>query len=270
MLGILVSLIATSLCAVVYVRMYMRDLPTPLEKKKAALPPLLGLFAPLPSTLLVVLTGLVVTKTLGRPIMEAISSPLLSSLVSAFLSAGFPEELVKFLMLLLAIKLVKPRNVYEYGMLGAGVGFGFTALEEALYGGGNVVTAASRIPFFAMHMIFDLIMGLLLGLARYRKEKGLGGVGLRRFLALLLPILWHTLYDSATVTNPGVGMEDDGEMAVWIFYGLFAALISVVLQFVILARFRKKSAELCALTFVPPAPEAPGEDAEVSADAAQD
>ena len=192
MLGILVSLIATSLCAVVYVRMYMRDLPTPLEKKKAALPPLLGLFAPL--------------------------SPLLSSLVSAFLSAGFPEELVKFLMLLLAIKLVKPRNVYEYGMLGAGVGFGFTALEEALYGGGNVVTAASRIPFFAMHMIFDLIMGLLLGLARYRKEKGLGGVGLRRFLALLLPILWHTLYDSATVTNPGVGMEDDGEMAVWIFF----------------------------------------------------
>ena len=51
---------------------------------------------------------------------------------------------------------------------------------------------------------------------------------------------------------------------------LALVIAAVVLQFVILARFRKKSAELCALTFVPPAPEAVGEDAEVSADAAQE
>ena len=39
-MGLLVAIIASVLCAVVYVRMYRREVPEPIGKKKAALPAL--------------------------------------------------------------------------------------------------------------------------------------------------------------------------------------------------------------------------------------
>lgn len=251
-MGILVSLIATALCAVVYVRMYKRDLPEPIGKGKAALPPLLGLFAPLLSTLLVVGIAFAVKTLVGVPLREAISSPLLRSLANAFLSAALPEELVKFLVFLIAAALVRPRNVYEYGMLCAGVGFGFTGLEDALYGGDGILTAATRIPFFGLHMIFQLVMGLHLGLAKYNKKNGLGGVGGHRFLAFFLPILWHTVFDAMTASNPAVGMDGGDAEALWIVLGLVVLLVSVALQFLLFVRFRKKSGEYCAMPLTDP------------------
>ena len=247
-MGLLVAIIASVLCAVVYVRMYRREVPEPIGKKKAALPAVLGFVAPTFSTLLVVLFGLIVLRiTGGQSLTEVISSPILSSLVRSFLLAGFTEEFIKFLLFLLTVKIVKPKNVYECGLLCAGIGFGFTALEDVLYGGGNVTVALSRLLFFAMHMAFGLIMGTYYGLAKYDTKQGRDSAGRSMFLALFLPMLWHTLYDAATVANAGATTDDKTLQMAGVIVGLIAIIISVVLQFVVLVRFRKKSEEYCAM-----------------------
>lgn len=247
-MGLIVSLISTILCAVVYVRMYRRDLPEPIGKKKAALPAVLGFFAPILSTMAAGLFSIGAVALMGGSIQDSIHSLILRSLLGSFIIAGFTEELVKFLLFLLTVKIAKPKNVYEYGMLCAGIGFGFTALEILLYGSGNAVVALSRIPTFALHMVFGLIMGVQLGLARYSRLKGEGS---RKHicLALLLPVLLHTVYDAATFSNAGIRADDDTTMKVAIVIGLVVILVSVVFQFALLIQFRKKSEAYCGMLF---------------------
>lgn len=246
-MGILISLIAFVFCAVIYVRMLRREVPEPIGKKAAALPVALGVFAPFLSTGLVILLSLLLSRLLGVSISGFTSSLLLSSLVSAFIAAGFTEELVKLLLFLLTVKLLKPKNVYEYGLLFAGVGVGFTALEEMLYGGGDPVAALTRLPFFSMHMVLGLIMGLELGQARFCRRSSTGSAGLHTFRALFLPVLWHTVYDASTTFNAAIHAEDTALNTIGAVIGLVVVLISVVLQFVLLIRFRKNAGKYCGM-----------------------
>ena len=143
--------------------MIRREVPEPISKKQAAIPAVLGLLSVFLATMLMIGFGAGI-KALFGSVSEAVSSLVLRSLVSSFFLAGFTEEVVKLLMFLVAIKIVKPKNVYEYGLLCAGVGFGFTALEEFIYAGSSLVAMVLRIFYFAMHMVFGLLMGLHLGL----------------------------------------------------------------------------------------------------------
>lgn len=130
-MGLLVALISAALCALFYIRMVRRETPEPMPRKQAATPVVAGLFAPILSTALTLLIALaVIAMTGGRKLPDIIQNLLLSSLVSSFLKAGFTEELVKFLLLLAIVKRQKPKNVYEYAVLAAGIGFGFTVLER--------------------------------------------------------------------------------------------------------------------------------------------
>ena len=245
-MGLIAALIATALCAVVYVRMYRRELPEPMGKKKAAVPVGFGFLAIVLTLPAVVLMGLGIQASVGS-VAEFVSSPVLRSLVGSFLMAGFTEELIKFLMFLIVVKIVKPKNVYEYGMLCAGVGFGFTALEELLYAGNGLVTMIFRILFFAMHMLFGMLMGTQLGLAAYCRREGRGGAGRHRFLALFLPVLWHTVFDAATATNAAMNAADEDTQIAGIAIALIVLVVSVVLQFVLLVRFKKKAGEYCLM-----------------------
>lgn len=260
-MGLLVSLFATALCAIVYIRMYRRELPEPIGVKKAVIPVALGLFSPIFSTALVIAFGLLFTYTLGGSIQDRISSPVLGAIVGSFFLAGFTEEFIKFLVFLLTVKIVKPKKVYEFGLLCAGVGFGFTALEETLYGGSGIATAVARIPMFAMHVVFGILMGTHIGLARYNKKEGTGEVGKHRFLAFFLPVLWHTLYDAATTANPGLRAEDEAMQVIYIIGGLIVIIASTVLQFIVLVRFRKNTETYCGMELIQPVP-ASGENGE--------
>ena len=244
-MGIITAIISCILCGILYVRMIRREVPEPITKKQAIIPPVLGFFAPFLSTLLAMLFGVLTLKVLGGPLSEKVSSPLPRSLLSSFFVAGFPEEFVKCLLILLAVKLVKPKNVYEYALIGAGVGFGFTALEEVLYSG-NVLTALFRMPAFALHMIMSLIMALFLGLARHFKSRGLPA-GKYTFLGLFLPVLWHTVFDASTANSVWLKAEDDAMNVTGIVIALVVVVISVVLQFVLLWRFKKNTEKYCAM-----------------------
>ena len=259
-MGLIAALIATSLCAVMYVRMVRRELPEPLGKKKAMIPLGFGLLAIFLTLPMVILFGLLVQATVGS-ISDAVSSLVLRSLLGSFLLAGFTEEFIKFLMLLPVLRIVKPRNVYEYGLLGAGVGLGFTALEELLYAGKSPMGAVFRILFFAMHLLFGLLMGTHLGLAKYSRREGRGDAGKHTFLAFFLPILWHTVFDASTTANAALNATEEATQVAGVVIALVVCAVSIALQFVLLIRFRKKTAEYCSMRLDGSA----GEDGEAAA-----
>ena len=238
-MGLIVAIITAIICTVVYVRMYKRELPEPAGVKKAAIPVALGVLAVILVAPITIFISLSTRKLLGASIKEVLPSPILSSLVRAFLLAGFTEELVKFLMFLITIKIVKPRNVYEYGMFCAGIGVGFTVLEDIFYGATNPITAVTRIH---------------LGFAKYSKREGLNDAGKHIFLAFFLPVLWHTVFDSVTTVNPALNSNDDIIQMAGIIVALIVMAVSITLQFVLLIRFKKKTAEYCGMMVTDPEP----------------
>ena len=247
-MGILVALISAALCALLYVRMVRRELPAPMPKKQAVTPVVVGLFAPILATLLVLLIGLCVRAlTGGRSLSELIGNLVISSLVSSFLGAGFTEELVKLLLFLLIAKRLNPKNVYELAVLVAGIGFGFTVLEEIAYGSGNAIAGLLRLPGFALHMVFGLVMGGFLGLARYKKQRR-ESAGKETFLAFFLPVLSHTVFDAATANNAAISAEDEATQLIGLIAGLVVVVISVVLQIVVLVKFKKNTEKYCGMT----------------------
>lgn len=245
-MGLILGLFSALLCGVIYVRMYKRDLPVPIGKGKAALPAILGFFAPILSTLLVALIGLAVLRIFDRPMAELIDSMLLRSVLASFLAAGLPEEIVKLLIFLLVTAIAKPKNVYEHAMLCAGVGVGFTALEEALYGGGSPLIAVARIPTFALHVVFGIIMGLYIGLARNDRLRG-ASAAKNTALALILPVVFHTVFDAATTANAALRSDIESVQQAGVVVALAVIIVSVILQFMILSRFRKKSEYYCGI-----------------------
>lgn len=257
-MGFITSLIAFILCAFVYVRMIRREVPQQIGKAQAWVPVGAGLIAPIISTVIVVGLGMLTIKLHGGEITQSgVTMPVqqaqqetnvvLRSLIKSFRVAGFTEELVKLLLALLMVKVFKPKNVYEYALAFIGVGFGFTALEEVLYGGGGLASL-SRLPGFAMHMVFAILMGVNLGLARYAKLHG-GSAGKHIFLGLFLPVLWHTLYDAATAFNAGLESTDENVQVAAVVIALIVTVASTVLQFVLLVRFKNNAVKYSEMVY---------------------
>jgi len=255
-MGLIIGLIASILCAVIYMNMCKREQPLPMEKKKEVLPVVFGIAAPVLATVAVILLVVAVSRITNGAVHEL--PVILRSLISSFVMAGFPEELIKLLLVLLAIRIIKPKNVYEYVILGAGIGFGFTGLEDALYGSGSVVAALSRIPTFALHMAFGVIMGQHLGLAKYVRKNNTGNSGKHVLLALLLPVFWHTLYDAATASNLALQAESEDMQLAGILVALIIVAASVIMQFITLGRCKKKCEEYCRMTTGTDVPETSG------------
>ena len=251
-MGLFLGILEGALCVILYVRMCKREVPQSMGKK-AVVPVALGLFAPLFSTALLVGMGIIAAQIVGsqnQSLVDVVPTYTLKSFAAAFIGAAFPEELIKFLFLLLSIKIVKPKSIYECGLLGVGIGTGFTFLEEMLYGGNNLVNALVRIPFFAMHLVFNLIMALFLGLALYEKRNGRGG---KKYdvLAFVVPVLWHTTFDAATTFNKvlqtGLDTEDVFLRNAGAAFALIALVVSIALQVWLLIQYKKRTKDLCAM-----------------------
>ena len=244
MIGYLSCIVAFVLCIFVYLKMVKRDESASLGKK-SIIPVVLGLFTPFAALMLLIFGRIAILSIAGKSFSITVPSLMAKSLLKAFLGAGFTEEFVKLLFALVAVLIVRPKNVYTYSLMFVGVGFGFTALEEFVYGGGNSLLSLARIPGFALHMVFGIIMGTHLGLARYNRKTGNGGSAMHICAGLILPVLWHTVYDAATVDNAGLALENEAAIII----ALVVEIASIVLQFVMLSRFKKQSNELCQKVF---------------------
>lgn len=138
------------------------------------------------------------------------------------------------------IRFFKTRNGYDFALPFIGVGFGFAVLEKALY------SSALRLPVFAMHSVFGLIMGVFLGKSRFMKLQGESS-GKDTFPGLFLPVRRHTLFDSAAAFSALPESEVESAQTSGMVFGLITVILSAILQFALLIRFKKKTDESCFL-----------------------
>ena len=231
---------------ILYSRMIRRESPGIITKAQAAVPVVLGAVSTGLSFLLFLGIGYLLNKagfsTQHLPVF-------IRSVISAFIMAGLPEEITKFLMILLTLLIFRTRvrNVYEYILIGAAVGFGFTLLEEFLYGSDSVVTAVARLITIASHMVFGIIMAKHLGTAKFNRIKGSGSAAGEYALALLIPILLHTLYDAGTATNFYLNSGDEDAEGIGMLIALVFTVALFVVQIVVLVRTKRDTQKYCGM-----------------------
>ena len=234
-----------------YWRMIKRETPERIGAFQALLPFALGVV----SMFIGALATVLLAKSLGGMAkMMAGNTGFGSSLLRSFLMAGGTEEMAKLLMILLTLVILKSRvkNVYEYVLIGAAVGFGFAIAEEFYYGNfGAEASAADYVSFVTRmisvpaHMTFNMVMAELLGMARFSRLTGKGSPALNCILAVLIPMGVHSLVDACTVFNSKLMA---GEMSgVLTALACFAGLL--IYELVVLIRFRKKTEKFCGMHF---------------------
>lgn len=166
------------------------------------------------------------------------------------------------------------RNVYEYVLIGAAVGAGFTIFEEFLYGGvSSPLSMIFRLLLIAIHMMLNMIMGYYIGKARYQRVTGTGGAFWSYVLAFIIPIALHTIHDATTGMNAYLQSDDSALEDTGIIIGIVGSAIFFALQFYVFRQFKKKAKKLSMMMVLPPenttadTDTADTEDEAVSADA---
>lgn len=236
MMIIIQLLAAAIILGIVYKKMIKWEQGTTITKKQAFVPIALGAVGTIITFVLFLAINISLMQ-MGYTVAN-IQNLLLRSLTTSFLRAGLIEELSRLLMILLAVRLCVPKNLYEYILTGAAVGIGITLLEELLYG--ESIEALLRITTLGVHTVLGIIMGKYLGLGKHRKEKGLS---CRRqyIMALAVPVLMHTIYDACTVFNPALYLNDfdDYMMGIWLLVGLVCIVFTTVYQFVVIKKIKR-------------------------------
>ena len=237
--------LTVTVLTILYVRMVKREVPS-IGKAQALVPIFFGILSLIFSVALSIGLSILLIK-LGYN-KNNIDSIALKSIVGSFVAAGLPEEIGKFLFIILSIKIFKPKNVYEYLLIGFGVGMGFTLFEETLYG----VSLASIIRMFVItfHSLFGSIMASYIGKAKYYKTHNVENknIALEYVKALIIPIIIHTLYDATNVKNAGLeqGVPDSAQ-GIAVIIALLTILITFILQIVILIKIKKDSEKLISM-----------------------
>ncbi len=132
---------------------------------------------------------------------------------TAFVVAGFTEELMKFLAFYFFFWKDKNFNEKFDGIVYAVyISLGFAAIENILYVftggvGVGIVRALTAVP---AHALFGIMMGYYFGLARFNATLR----SLNLILAFLLPFVFHGLYDFILMSN--------SQLLLTVFIPLFA------------------------------------------------
>ena len=246
---ILSAVLTIVILGFLYWRMIKRETPERIGAIQALVPIALGVVSMFIGGLATVLLA----KSFGGMAnLIAGNKGFGGSLLRSFLVAGVTEETAKLLMILLALVILKSRvkNVYEYVLIGAAVGFGFAVAEEFYYGdhgaelsAADYVSLVARMISVPAHMTFNMVMGELLGRARFNRLTGKGSPALDCVLAVLIPMSVHTLFDACTVFN---SMLMAGEMSGILM--AFAGYVGLMIyEIVVLIRFRKNTEKFCGM-----------------------
>ena len=236
-----------------YYRMIKREIPEPIGLVMALVPIAFGMAT-------FDISGFTGIKLyLGNAATQEAFAKLpaiLESISGAFLGAGLPEEIFKGIVLIVAILIFKPKKVYEYCLMGAAVGFGFTIMEELAYmGTPKLSTVAMRALHLPAHMTLNILMGELFGRAKYNRLNGKGLQVSKYILAFLAPAILHTIFDAFasnnrlilySIANNNTGAE------FWIGSLLMTAAFVgfAVFIYAMLIRLKKKTQEFCAMETV--------------------
>ncbi len=236
-MGFIQAIVCLIVLGIIYKKMIDKEGPSRISKAQAITPVILGIVSLPISFIFFIFIGITIKKITGYSLGDG--PLLLGSFIKAFFGAGLNEEIAKMIMLLISVRIFKKkiRNVYGYILIGAGVGFGFTLLEEFTYGS-SIITLLVRLIGIAGHMVFGMIMGEFIGLARYNKEVGNGKSRNEYVLALLVPLGIHTLYDTL-VLNQFLNSTNDEMITIGICISFAGVVLMVALQIYVFMRFKK-------------------------------
>ncbi len=247
-MAIIQLVLSAIICGILYIRMIRREVPEHVGRAQAITPIVLGVVSLVLSFIFFIGLGLIVTKA-GINMKEM--APVPASILGAFILAGLPEELAKLLIILLALRILrsKIRNAYEIILIGAGIGLGFTMFEEFAYGGGGANPL--RLLGLAAHMVFGILMTKHLAQARYDKMMNQGSPAKEVLLAIVVPMLIHTLYDATNATNRYLNSGDENLEVIGGVIGIIGIVIMVIIQILVLVWFKKNTEKLCAMSLLP-------------------
>ncbi len=246
-ISIIASLLALVICGLLYLRMIKREVLKPIGKFQAILPVILG-------GICVPISGgsgiglLYALKSIG--VTDDAMQALPASFYTAFFMAGGVEELFKFIAIIITLVVLKKKvsNVYEYILLGAAVGMGFTVVEDFTYGD-SLIVLLIRVPLMFTHMSLNMIMGEFIGRAKYNKQRGEGQTALYWVLGLIIPMALHTLYDAGTIFNFSILKK--GDYIVGGILGGVAFLTNIVILISVLVRAGKNAEKFSLLSVLP-------------------
>ena len=161
--------------------------------------------------------------------MAAPAPPVANALYNGFVVAAFSEETVK--LVLLKRLIWNNRNFDEYfdGIVYAVfLSMGFACFENIMYvfGDGTIAGALATGAMRALlavpaHFLFAVVMGYHFALAKFNREK-------RRqhlFLAWLLPLLLHGIYDSLLMLSPTLEENEGLSSTIMIVFVVFDILM---------------------------------------------
>ena len=245
-MSILSTVITVLFLGFLYWRMVKREIPQPVGWLQALLPIAIGLL----SHPLTIPFSMSYLKALAADpnAVKLSEMNLIQSLERSLILAGGLEEIAKLILIIVILLIFrkKVKNVYEYILIGACVGIGFSLIEEFTYGADDatIISTAARMISVPAHMTFNMIMGEFLGRAKVSRISGKGSVVFNYVLALLVPIVVHTLYDVCTVFNSSMMR---GELS-GIIRALTAYVAMLVYEAIVLVRCKKKTEMFCGMS----------------------
>ena len=247
MLALIQMILALIILGPIYRKFIKCETTNSISKKQAIVPVILGIVSVV--TLFAFTIGEAVLFRLVGISKDNITNPALKALFAAFTVAGFTEEISKLIMMLISFKAFKPKNVYEYILIGFGVSMGFTLFEEFLYGAG--LTSLFRIPTMAIHVVFGLIMSKNIGLAKHKKVVGDSGTLPLYLKAIIIPIALHTIYDAATGFNPAFAEgADEVVVGIGVLVAFIVEVASTIIQIVYIVKTGKNAGKYSSMQTV--------------------
>ncbi len=242
------SVIVIVVLGFLYKKLIDWESPLKISRAQAILPVGLGILSLPLSFAIFLFIGYTCKNVFGFSIGDG--PLLLASFTSALLAAAVNEELAKLIMILIAIIIFRKniKNVYEYILIGGAVGFGFTIVEEYVYGSG-IASMILRVVTVTFHMMLGFAMGRHLGLARYNKVTGKGSVWKEYLLAYFVPVAVHTIYDTLAV-NKLITAGDEVMQVFGMIMVVVAIALAFALQVYVFKRLKKNAGTLIDLSFL--------------------
>ena len=239
---VIAGLITTGILGVLYMRMIKREKSGQIGIPQALFPIILGIVSEIVSSRLVMFVMISLGQEGSAKFNEL---PVVArQFLSPFLFAAFPEEFFKLIMIIITLCVFrkKVKNVYEYILIGAAVGIGFSIAEDYSYAS-ELASVFIRLPMLPGHMAMDMLMGEFLGIAMYNKKNNAGPVAIFNIAAFVVPVIIHTLYDAGSTSNhmvfEGMANQDNVMLTIGSVYALIVIVGFIVYSIRIIIRFKK-------------------------------
>lgn len=239
---VIAGLITTGILGVLYMRMIKREKSGQIGIPQALFPIILGIVSEIVSSRLVMFVMISLGQEGSAKFNEL--PVVVRQFLSPFLFAAFPEEFFKLIMVIITLCVFrnKVKNVYEYILIGAAVGIGFSIAEDYSYAS-ELASVFIRLPMLPGHMAMDMLMGEFLGIAMYNKKNNAGPVAIFNIFALVVPVIIHTLYDAGSTGNfmvfEGAANGNNVMVTIGSVYALVVIVGFIVFSFRMIIRFKK-------------------------------